>query len=283
MLSERSSIPTAPTGYYVQLYCFQARKVGTVLLLVDKGYQGRYTPTAIELCSQDEADSNIDPAKERDSEMDSVRPLLILGTHLLALELMDLVSEIPGYDVVGLVENQDPDRCNAKIEGYPVHWIEDLGDLYQTHWAICGISTTHRSHFIDQAKLKLLPFATLIHPTARISSRSTLAEGVIVSPGVIVASHTSVGRFVFVNRGVLIGHHTRIGDYVTIQPGANVAGACEIGEGTYIGMGAIVIDRVRIGSHSIVGAGAVVTKDVPDNVQVVGVPARVVKENIPGK
>ena len=48
-------------------------------------------------------------------------------------------------------------------------------------------------------------------------------------------------------------------------------------------MGALVLDRISVGSHSIVGAGAVVTKDVPDNVQVVGAPAKIVNENIEGK
>jgi acetyltransferase-like isoleucine patch superfamily enzyme len=48
-------------------------------------------------------------------------------------------------------------------------------------------------------------------------------------------------------------------------------------------MGAVVIDHITIGSHSVIGAGAVVTKDVPDHVLVVGVPARIVKEGIAGK
>jgi acetyltransferase EpsM len=86
-----------------------------------------------------------------------------------------------------------------------------------------------------------------------------------------------------VNRGVLIGHHTRIGDYVTLSPGANVAGCVEVGDGAYVGMGATVLDRISIGSHSIVGAGAVVTRDVPEKVQVQGVPARVVKEGVEGR
>jgi acetyltransferase-like isoleucine patch superfamily enzyme len=70
---------------------------------------------------------------------------------------------------------------------------------------------------------------------------------------------------------------------VTISPGANVAGAVTIGEGAYIGMGAIVLDRVTIGAHAVVGAGAVVTKDVPDRVQVMGMPARVIRKNIDGR
>jgi len=45
----------------------------------------------------------------------------------------------------------------------------------------------------------------------------------------------------------------------------------------------VVLDHLSVGARSIVGAGAVVTRDVPDNVQVVGVPARIVKENVAGK
>ena len=70
---------------------------------------------------------------------------------------------------------------------------------------------------------------------------------------------------------------------MTIAPGANIAGKCVVEDGCYISMGAVIIDRVRIGANSVVGAGAVVTKDVPANVQVVGIPARVVKEGVHGR
>lgn len=48
-------------------------------------------------------------------------------------------------------------------------------------------------------------------------------------------------------------------------------------------MGAVVIDGITIGSRSVVAAGAVVIKDVPNNVLVAGVPAKIVKEQIDGK
>lgn len=48
-------------------------------------------------------------------------------------------------------------------------------------------------------------------------------------------------------------------------------------------MGATVVDRLTIGVESIVGAGAVVVEDVPPNVQVVGVPARITKRGIEGR
>jgi len=214
---------------------------------------------------------------------DSPRPLLILGTRTFAVEVADLVSEIPDFKLAGFVENMDKQKCKEKLEGLPILWVDDLTGMANTHLAVCGLATTLRASYIDQVAKIGIRFATLVSPSARISSKSRIGEGSIISPGVIIASHTTLGRHVLVNRGVLIGHHTVIDDFVTIQPGANIAGVCQIGEAAYIGMGALVLDHVNIGAHSIVGAGAVVNKDVPDHVQVMGVPARIVKQNISGK
>jgi len=211
------------------------------------------------------------------------RPLLILGTRTLAIEVADFVSEISGYQLVGFVENMDPQARRAKLENLPILWVEELAQLAATHWAVCALATTTRSRFTNQAASYGVRFATLIHPTARISRTTVLGEGTIISPGVIIASHTRLGSHVFVNRGALIGHHTEIGDHVTIQPGANIAGKCHIGSFTYIGMGALVLDNLTVGSQAVVGAGAVVTRDIPDRVQVVGLPAKIVKEDIQGK
>jgi acetyltransferase EpsM len=209
--------------------------------------------------------------------------LLILGTRLLAEELADWLTDMPSFELAGFVENQERDRCQQQVAGLPVYWVDELAKLSSTHQAICGISTTHRSTYVEQVTALGIKFATLVHPTARVSNKSQLGRGTIIGPGVQIGSHTRVGRHVFINRGALVGHHSTIQDYVTLQPGANLAAATVIGAGTYIGMSAVILDRMRVGSQCVVGAGSVVTHDVPDRVQVVGVPARVVKTDILGK
>jgi acetyltransferase EpsM len=209
--------------------------------------------------------------------------LLILGTGTFAEEVADLAATVAGVRVAGFVENMERRRCDQPLRGLPVYWIDEIAPLANSHRAVCALSTTFRSRFVQQAAQRGMRFATLIHPSAVVSPQTEIAEGVIVGPGCVIASHSRLGAHVIVNRGVLIGHHTAIGSFCSIQPGANIAGACSIGEATYVGMGAIVIDHLSIGSHSVVGSGAVVVRDVGDHVQVVGIPARIVKENIPGK
>lgn len=212
---------------------------------------------------------------------DETAPLLVLGTREFAVEIAD-VAEQAGYHVAGFVENWERERCAEQLEGRPVHWIDDVGELAATHVAVCALGTTRRSEFVAQAEERGLRFATIVHPSAQVSGKSSVGEGSIVGVGSVVGAHTRLGRHVIVNRGCLVGHHTVVGDFASIMAGANVAGSCRIGEQTYVGMGAVVLDHVSIGSGSVVGAGAVVTRDVPDNVQVVGVPARVVKEEVRG-
>ena len=209
--------------------------------------------------------------------------LLVLGTRTFAPEIADVASDIDGVEISGFVENMDRERCSETLEGLPVYWVDDIAAMRDTHLAVCALGTTARSRFIDQVEALGFRFATLVHPTARISRNSTVGEGSVVCPGVIVATRTTIGRHVIINRGAMIGHHTSIGDCCSIMPGANVAGACTIGPSTYIGMGALVLDHRAVGTHSVVGAGSVVTRDVADHVQVIGAPAKVVKENIEGR
>lgn len=214
--------------------------------------------------------------------MTVLAPLLVLGTTAFSVEISD-VAAAAGHDVVGFVENLDRDRCETTLEGKPVYWIDDATEFAETHHAVCGIGTTQRSIFTDQAAERGLRFATVMHPAAHVSETVVLGEGTIVGAGAVIGAHTTIGRHVMVNRGCLVGHHTQIGDYVSLQSGANVAGSCQIGEATFIAMGAVVVDHLSIGSHSVVGAGAVVVRNVPSHVQVVGIPARIVKEGIEGR
>ncbi|MCC7531265.1 MAG: acetyltransferase [Candidatus Melainabacteria bacterium] len=208
--------------------------------------------------------------------------LLVLGTRPFSQEIADVASEVPGYSIAGFVENLDKSRCKIQFEEGPIFWIDDIDNMVETHEAICGIGTTFRFKFTDQVAAKGMKFATVIHPTARVSSKSTMGQGSLVSVQSVIAAYTTLGEHVLINRGVIVGHHTSIGNFSSVMMGARVAGDTRIGQCTYIGLGAIVKNGVTIGDHCIVGAGAVVTKDLPDNVMAYGIPARIVKENIEG-
>jgi sugar O-acyltransferase (sialic acid O-acetyltransferase NeuD family) len=206
--------------------------------------------------------------------------LVILGSYAFAEEVADIARQGGAPELAGFVENRDRERCAEPLLGLPVTWIDDAGPLAERSEAVCAIGTTKRGGFIDQAAAVGFGFGRVLHPSAVVAPTAAVAEGCIIGAGAVIGAATALGRHVIVNRGVLVGHHTTVGDLVTVSPGANVAGRVTIGRQAYIGMGAIVLDDRTVGAGAIVGAGAVITRDVPAHAQVVGVPARVVKEGV---
>jgi sugar O-acyltransferase (sialic acid O-acetyltransferase NeuD family) len=212
-------------------------------------------------------------------------PIVILGAGGFAREVLDVFDacneQRPGsYDVLGFL-SELPSDWQRTVNGKPVlggfEWFErDPGR--RGAQVICGIGNPGvRKRVTERCAALGLSFATVIHPRATCTRWLTLGEGTVVTAGVVLTNQIRIGRHVHLNLNCTIGHDAVLHDYVTVAPGVHVSGNVTVGEGCDLGTGAAVIQKVSIGAWSVVGAGAVVTKDLPDRVTAVGVPAKVIK------
>jgi acetyltransferase EpsM len=203
--------------------------------------------------------------------------ILILGAGVYAEEVADLVSDCEGYQLAGFIDEFIPPGAGIMKMNLPVMTLDEAGALTGSHLALCGVGGKKRESFIGRAIAKGFSFATLVHPAVSISKSAVIGTGSAVRAGCVIAANVKIGAHVIINRGCLVGHDVVIGDYALLSPGANIAGKTVIGKGTQIGMGAIVIDNLTIGEGSFIGAGSLVTRNVPDLVQVVGMPAQIIR------
>lgn len=104
-----------------------------------------------------------------------------------------------------------------------------------------------------------------------VGKRVFINQGSYIRPRVTIEDDVSLGPFV---RLISDTHNISTGPRRTGTPRKD---PIHIGRGAWIGAGATVLGGVTIGARSIIAAGAVVTSDVPENVIVAGVPARITR------
>ena len=206
--------------------------------------------------------------------------ILIIGAGSIAKDIADLVADTPQYEVVGFVVDQPPFERGSTLIGKPIYWIDELEDFKPGFQAICALARMHKSEIISKVKHHGIKFIPFIHPSARVSKTASIGEGVVINSGVQIAASASIHDFAIINRGALIGHDTVIGEYSVLSPGVNIAGNVIIGKRTFVGLGANILESLTIGDQSFIGAGSLVTKDVPNRVKVVGMPARIIEKDI---
>ncbi|SFR64630.1 DapH/DapD/GlmU-related protein [Litoreibacter janthinus] len=106
-----------------------------------------------------------------------------------------------------------------------------------------------------------------------IGCLTTVAGGTLnptyISKGVVIDDH------------VFLAHNVQVGARSLIIACAEVSGSVKIGEDCWIGPNSSIMNQAVIGNRSLVGLGAVVTKSCPENVVLIGSPARVLKARYP--
>ena len=212
------------------------------------------------------------------------KPIVIVGAGGLGREVFGIIAAIeeesPGtWDFRGFVADDIPpshlmDRLGSKY----------LGDIETFIGSVDGVNELSFIVAIGNGKIRKLieprfiqaglSHASLIHPSVILGIDVVVGPGAIICANSVLTTNIQLGTSVHINIGSLISHDVTIGNHVTLSPGVNLTGNVKISDEVTVFSSSIVLPGVSIGSKSIIGAGSVVTNDVPNDITVVGVPAR---------
>jgi acetyltransferase-like isoleucine patch superfamily enzyme len=99
---------------------------------------------------------------------------------------------------------------------------------------------------------------------------------------------TDIGAFTYINAkyGVEIHENVQIGSHCSIYSWSTIdgkKGKVVINRNAKVGSHSLVMPGVTIGENAVIGALSFVNTNIPDNAVAVGIPAKVIKYNKPGK
>ncbi len=206
------------------------------------------------------------------------RPVIVIGAGGHARVMVEALKRC-SMTVIGATDIA-PEKKGTSIADVPVIGDDSAvagygpGDVVLAN----GVGSTglpnERRRIFEGFKKKGYSFASVVHPSAVVSSDVSILEGAEVMAGAVIQPGCSIGRNAIINTSASIDHDSVIGDHVHVAPGATLSGGVRVGDATHIGAGAVVIQGIRIGSGCVVAAGALVVRDVPDGSTVMGAPAK---------
>ncbi len=206
---------------------------------------------------------------------------IIIGAGGHGRVVLDIIRAAGEYQPIGFIDN-NPQLWGKYVDGLKVlgdfSKIEEIAKSDEQIGAIVAIGDCRiRRTFAEMLASANIELINAIHPSANVASTATLGKNIVIAAGAVICAHCQIGNSVILNTGCIVDHESIIANSAHICPGAKLAGRVIVESGAFVGIGATIIQNVRIGTDAVVGAGAVVIKDVPADVTVVGVPAKIVR------
>ena len=171
----------------------------------------------------------------------AITSLYIYGNGGHAKVVAD-IARINGYNDLIFLDDVNGVKFSPKLPKYPI--IIAIGNT---------IARERLQRLVVESGFEL---ATLIHPSAIISTSVKIGTGSVVMPRAIINANSIIGDGVIINSGA-------------------IAGGVNIGERTWIGIGSSIIQGIKIKSDITIGAGSVVVSDIDSGSIAYGNPCKV--------
>lgn len=206
--------------------------------------------------------------------------IILIGGGGHCKVVISILKKINNFEITGIVDNYKAENFTSGIK--IIGTDDNLKDVYKNgvYNALITVGSTKdnakRYSLFNMAKEIGYEFPVIISPEAIVDKSIRIDEGTVIMQGSIINIDSSIGKNCIINTGAIIEHDCEIEDHCHIAPGVHISGSVEVGELSFIGIGATIIQGIKIGKNVTIGAGSVVIKDIPDNVIVLGNPAKII-------
>lgn len=206
--------------------------------------------------------------------------LVIYGGGLGARQLLEITRQLDDVEVVGLIDD-NPDLLGTAPGGIEVlGGFAALADL-AGRGEIDAVALSFHSEvrrkvhrrIREHLDIRILP---LVDPRATVGMDVTIEDGALVEAGAVIGPGTVVAEGAIVDVGAVVAHDCYLGPFSHLSPGCALSGVVHLKENVLVGVGAALNSTITVGSGVIVTPGSAVVNDIPDDVVVSGVPARII-------
>ncbi|PTK29409.1 acetyltransferase [Staphylococcus hominis] len=201
------------------------------------------------------------------------QPIILIGKGGHSKVIKDIIEAGKQYYVAGYLDHAINEYYMDKEVFYDN--LDNIEQYKDEYFFVIAIGNNYvRQKLFNSLDIPVNQYATLVHPSAIVSSSAKVECGTVVMPYAVINADTTIGKHVIINTGAIIEHDNNIADYVHVSPNATLAGGVTVGEASHIAINAGALPLVEIGSHCIVGAGATVINHVKSESTVIGTPAK---------
>lgn len=207
--------------------------------------------------------------------------IYVLGIGHNSIAMIELAEDC-GYEIAGLYHYNNERTGEVYFDFKIAGSTEELlskESLEGMNFLLTMGDNAIRTELYNKIIAKGGNVPSLVHPTATVSKRSQIGNGVLVMPQSIVQADVTIGNNTIITLNSVVSHSTTIGNNCFIS-GNNLIGAyVNVEDNCWIGQACLIVSGTvnTVGHHSVLGAGSVLRNDMRPGCLYLGNPARLVK------